>query len=326
MKKGLFLLVLFLMALPSVASDDVLKGDVDGDGKVNISDVSALIDYVLTRDATTIDLLNADVDDDGEIGIADVADLIDLILQIEPEPQESIETITIGDVTFNMVLVEGGTFEMGATPEQEIDSRYYPHCYPVHEVTLSSYSIGQTEVTQALWVAVMGSNPSYFSDDLSCPVEQVTWYDCKSFIAKLNELTGKTFRLPTEAEWEFAARGGNKSMGYRFSGSNDLDAVAWTGDNAEGMTHPVGQKAPNELGLNDMTGNVIEFCQDWYGYDYYSISPSINPTGPTSGDRRIKRGGGFWDNSYNGAGFAVAMRNYSDQTYSFRHTGLRLAL
>lgn len=325
MKKVMFLVALFLMVLPLGANAQTLKGDVDGNGKVTISDVTVLIDYLLTQDASTIDLLNADLDDDGTVGIADVVELIDVILRMQPEPQ-NIETITLGDVSFNMVLVEGGTFLMGATEEQEINQLWYPHCYPVHEVTLSSFSIGETEVTQALWVAVMGSNPSYFNDDLTRPVEQVTWNDCQTFINKLNQLTGKTFRLPTEAEWEFAARGGNESVGYRYSGSNDIDAVAWTADNSESTTHPVRLKAPNELGLYDMTGNIQEFCQDWYGFDYYSVSPTINPTGPTSGDRRIKRGGGFWDSVGDGQIFAVANRSMSYDTYSFRHTGLRLAL
>ncbi len=247
------------------------------------------------------------------------------------EDTTQTETFTVNGVSFTMVGVEGGTFTMGATDEQGIPEEVYGFaaysmCFPTHQVTLSSYSIGETEVTQELWAAVMGNNPSYFADDLTRPVEQVSWIDCQTFIAKLNQLTGKTFRLLTEAEWEFAARGGNKSMGYQYSGSNNIDEVAWYEGNSENSTHPVGLKSPNELGLYDMTGNVMEWCQDWYGMDYYSVSPLTNPTGPSTGDKRIVRGGSFYDIINKGFEFAVALRNYMSPTYSFRHTGLRLAM
>ena len=241
------------------------------------------------------------------------------------------ETFTVNGVSFNMVGIEGGTFTMGATDEQGIPEEFYGFalysmCFPTHQVTLSSYSIGETEVTQELWAAVMGNNPSYFADDLTRPVEQVSWIDCQTFIAKLNQLTGKTFRFLTEAEWEFAARGGNKSMGYQYSGSNNIDEVAWYEGNSENSTHPVGLKSPNELGLYDMTGNVMEWCQDWYGMDYYSVSPLTNPTGPSAGNKRIVRGGSFYDIINKGFEFAVALRNFMSPTNSFRHTGLRLAM
>jgi formylglycine-generating enzyme required for sulfatase activity len=176
---------------------------------------------------------------------------------------------------------------------------------PVHEVTLSSYSIGQTEVTQELWTAVMGYNPSYvdqydnFINPLG-PVEKMSWDECMEFIDRLNELTGLTFRLPTEAEWEFAARGGNRSKHYRYPGSRYLNEVAWNEDNANhwqggGVNGPqtVALLLPNELGLYDMGGNVRELCQDWYGP--YSAEPQINPTGPETGDQRVTRGGSFAD-------------------------------
>ena len=324
MKKISFLFVLFILALPLCASADVLKGDVDGDGEVSISDASTLIEYLLTDDATGISLENADVDNNGEVDIADVARLIDILLTMPPAHQ--VETFTINGVSFKMITVEGGTFSMGATPEQGIpNNEYFSVCYPVHEVTLSTFSIGETEVTQALWQAVMGNNPSYFADDLNRPVEQVSWNVCQAFVTKLNELTGRNFRLPTEAEWEFAARGGVKSKGYRFSGSDDLNAVGWYNGNSMGTTQPVAMLAPNELGLYDMSGNVHEFCQDWYDQYYYNESPSTNPTGPDSGDYRVKRGGSIWDGAH-GYMFVVAMRNYSLPSYSFRHTGLRIAL
>ena len=198
---------------------------------------------------------------------------------------------SIGNVRFEMVRVEGGTFTMGATAEQGSD--VYNDEKPAHQVTLSSYSIGKTEVTQALWQAVMGSNPSNFKGS-NLPVEEVSWEDCQTFIRKLNALTGKNFRLPTEAEWEFAARGGNNSRGYKYSGSNTLSNVAWYTDNSSSTTHPVATKASNELGIYDMSGNVWEWCSDWHGS--YSSSSQYNPTGPNSGSYRVGRGG-CW-NSY----------------------------
>ena len=157
----------------------------------------------------------------------------------------------VNGVSFEMARVEGGTFRMGATSEQEDEADSDET--PVHSVTLSGYYIGKTEVTQALWQAVMGSNPSRFKGS-DLPVECVSWNDCQEFIKKLNRLTGRNFRLPTEAEWEFACRGGNNSRGYKYSGSNDIDNVAWYWDNSGEKTHPVGTKAPNELGIYDMSG------------------------------------------------------------------------
>ena len=188
-------------------------------------------------------------------------------------------TFTVGGVQFKMIAVEGGTFTMGATSEQGNDA--YDWEKPAHAVTLSGYSIGETEVTQALWLAVMGSNPSYFSGNQK-PVEEVSWNDCQNFIKKLNELTGEHFRLPTEAEWEFAARGGIKSQGYKYAGSNSADEVA-ADHNSD-----VATKKANELGLYDMSGSVLEWCNDWY--DDYSSSSQTNPTGPNSGEKRVLRG------------------------------------
>ena len=188
----------------------------------------------------------------------------------------------------NMVYVSGGTFTMGGTSEQGSD--IYDDEKPTHSVTLSSYYVCKYEVTQALWRAVMGSNPSNFKGD-NLPVENVSWDDCQTFINRLNSYTGRNFRLPTEAEWEFAARGGNYSRHYKYSGSNYIGDVAWYGDNSGNRTHPVGTKQPNELGLYDMSGNVYEWCSDWYG-SYSSYSQS-NPTGPNSGSFRVLRGGSW---------------------------------
>ena len=185
----------------------------------------------------------------------------------------------------NMVYVEGGTFMMGATSEQGSDA--YTFEKPAHSVTLSNYYIGKYEVTQAEWQAVMGSNPSRFKGD-NKPVENVSWIDCQTFISKLNAKTGLIFRLPTEAEWEYAARGGNKSKGYKYSGSDYIGDVAWYTSNSGYKTHAVGTKQPNELGLYDMIGNVGEWCGDWYGS--YSSSSQTNPTGANSGSHRVIRG------------------------------------
>ena len=233
-------------------------------------------------------------------------------------PSSQDRSFTVGGVTFKMIAVEGGTFTMGATSEQGSDA--YSDEKPTHSVTLSSYSIGETEVTQALWQAVMGSNPSYFSGS-NKPVEEVSWDDCQDFIRRLNALTGENFRLPTEAEWEYAARGGNKSRGYKYAGSNTIGNVAWYGDNSGSQTHNVATKSPNELGLYDMSGNVWEWCQDWYGD--YSSGSQTNPTGPSSGSYRVDRGG-CW--SYNAWYCRVSCRfNYTPDSRIF-NLGLRLAL
>lgn len=205
-------------------------------------------------------------------------------------------TFNVNGVEFTMVYVEGGTFMMGS---DNVDVDYVDvDCNesPVHQVTLSDYYIGETEVTQALWQTVMGSNPSYFKGN-NLPVEQVSWYDCQDFIGRLNQITGENFSLPTEAQWEFAARGGNYSKGYKYSGSNDIDAVAWYVDNAYDVqdmgTRPVATKQANELGIYDMSGNVGEWCWDWVGR--YSSAAVTDPTGPSSGSYRVIRGAGWVD-------------------------------
>ncbi|MBE6317245.1 MAG: hypothetical protein E7078_11505 [Bacteroidales bacterium] len=294
-----------------------MRGDVDADGKVTISDVTALIDYLLSGNASGIVLSNADCDQDGNVTINDVTTLIDYLLSGNwPGEQE----FTVGSVTFKMIDVEGGTFTMGFTGDTP--SSEEENALPAHQVTLSSYSIGETEVTQALWVAVMGSNPSYYTGDTSRPVESVSWNACQEFITKLNQMTGKTFRLPTEAEWEFAARGGNMSHGYTYAGSNTLDDVAWnSNNNSANTTQPVGQKSPNELGLYDMSGSVWEWCNDYY--DVYSANAQTNPTGPTSGSDRVARGGAFFNNQ---GSHRVWFRNHSSAGQVADGLGFRLAL
>ena len=208
------------------------------------------------------------------------------------QPESRNRIIQVGNVQFEMVYVEGGTFRMGATEEQGRDA--WDNEKPVHRVTLSSYLIGKHEVTQALWEEVMGSNPSHNKQGGDYPVECVSWNDCQEFIEKLNARTGMMFRLPREAEWEYAARGGDRSKGYKYAGSNNLNEAGWYGDNSR-HTHPVGEKKPNELGLYDMSGNVWEWCQDWYG-DYMEESQT-NPTGLQSGRIRVLRGGSYWNDA-----------------------------
>jgi formylglycine-generating enzyme required for sulfatase activity len=183
-----------------------------------------------------------------------------------------------------MVFVKGGSFQMGSGNGGSDEK-------PVHPVTLSDFYIGKYEVTQKQWSDVMGSNPSVFRDCDNCPIENVSWYDIQEFLQKLNAKTGKNYRLPTEAEWEFAARGGIQNRGYTYSGSNSIGDVAWYNSNASSKTHPVGQKQPNELGIFDMSGNVWEWCSDWYDEKYYNTSPTFNPKGPSGGNYHSLRGG-----------------------------------
>ena len=194
----------------------------------------------------------------------------------------------ISQIEANMVYVEGGTFTMGSTSEKSKN-----HEKLAHAVMLSSFRINKYVVTQEEWVAVMGNNPSKYEYDRGCPVEQISWNTAQKFIGKLNNMTGGNYRLPTEAEWEYAARGGNKSKRYRYSGGDDYGKVAWYEGNSKAHPHPVGQKQPNELGLYDMSGNVWEWCSDWYHQEYYANSPSQNPKGPSIGKERVLRGGAF---------------------------------
>lgn len=238
--------------------------------------------------------------------------------QEEVEDVSSTSNVVLDSLITNIVYVSGGTFTMGATSEQGSDAEDDEK--PTHSVTVSSFYICKYEVTQAIWNAVMGATPSYFEGD-DLPVTYVDFNDCQKFIRKLNALTGKNFRLPTEAEWEFAARGGNKSRGYKYAGSNNIGDVAWYDDNSGGEVCPVGTKSPNELGLYDMSGNVWEWCQDWYG-DYSSASQT-NPTGAGSGSYRVLRGGSWPDYARRCRSSFRCYYAPDDPHYTF---GLRLVL
>ena len=221
-------------------------------------------------------------------------------------------------ITIDMVKVKVGSFKMGATTEMQ---NPYDDEKPVHKVILTNdYYMGKYEVTQALWQAVMGSNPSYFKGD-DLPVEQVSWDDCQEFISKLNSMTGRKFRLPTEAEWEYAARGGRKSKGYQYSGSSNISDVAWYDGNSGNKTHPVGTKQANKLGIYDMSGNVWEWCQDWHGS--YVSSSLTNPAGAVSGSNRVYRGGSWCSLAGN---CRSSCRECDTLGYCYINLGFRLVL
>ena len=216
------------------------------------------------------------------------------------EPAAKPETFTIDSVTFTMLGIEGGTFTMGAameTPET------YPDELPAHKVTLSSFMLGETEVTQALWEAVMDYNPSCFQYP-DFPVDNVSWEECQDFISRLNELTHKHFRLPTEAEWEYACRGGNTNHHTRFCGSDTLDIVGWNKGNCK-EPHPVRRLQPSLLGLYDMSGNVWEWCSDYYAP--YPEGNVVNPQGPAEGNYHVCRGG-CWSGGEKGCSPSIRSR------------------
>ena len=235
------------------------------------------------------------------------------------------------DILENMIFVQGGTFQMGSNNGGSDEK-------PIHEVYVSDFYIGKTEVTQKEWNDVMGNNPSHFKGD-NLPVEQVRWYDALEFCNKKSEQEGLTrcytgslynikcnfnangYRLPSEAEWEYAARGGNKSKGYKYSGSNNVGDVAWYKNDSDKKTHPVGTKKANELGIYDMSGNVWEWCNDWYNKKYYKNSPWNNPKGSSSGSRRVKRGGSV---RFHSSSCFTAVRSSYFPLYTYGIIGFRI--
>lgn len=303
MKKILFSLLAFC-ALNAAAQSEIIMGDMNGDGVLSVEDVTLLTSTLLgERDLITYTCL----------------------------PDPTIQSYTVNGVTFKMKLVEHGTFLMGSMDGETREQ-------PVHSVTISKdYYIGQTEVTQGLWYAVMGQKPTsdgpkweagYGMGD-KYPAYRISRNDCQEFITKLNKLTGQNFRMPTEAEWEFAAKGGNKSKGYIYSGSNTIADVAWYSENANKVgtsspdygSHRVATKLSNELGLYDMSGNVYEFCSDLYGP--YSEGAVTDPVGPESGSNYVYRGG-CWSNDATNS--RAAYRISASPTLRSYNIGLRLAL
>jgi len=279
-----FFLMMLLTATAQVAwSQEGVYGDVNGDGLVNASDLEEIVAII-----------------NGE--------------KRGPQPTgiEVIDTLPR-----DMIAVAGGTFTMGATADQGSDT--YEDESPVHEVTLSSFKLCRIEVTQALWEAVMGSNPSETVGAL-LPVTNVSWDDCQSFITRLNEMTGHHYRLPTEAEWEYAARGGDVGTATMYAGSDVADEVAWYSDNSGNTVHAVAGKKANELGLHDMSGNVNEWCNDWYGS--YSEEAVTDPQGPESGTFRVFRGGAW---NYVVASCRCSIRIGFTPAYTVANVGLRLA-
>ena len=271
-----------------------------------------------SKEASEASVSNENLDDQD-------SETVEVESKIEPEkayvavhPMDNGFIQQVNNISFQMRKVDGGSFYMGATSEQDYEAENDE--YPAHLVELSSYYIGVCEVTRELWMYVMYGSSKYNGDNSA--VKNVTWNECQTFIGKLNKLTGKNYRLPTEAEWEYAARGGNMSNDYMYSGGNFIGDVAWYNGNSTDRKS-VGQKLSNELGLYDMSGNVLEWCSDWYGEDYYSKSPTLNPRGPQSGTDKVMRGGSF----YSSAEFCrVSNRGFFSPSQSQGgRVGLRLA-
>ncbi|MDI9337151.1 MAG: SUMF1/EgtB/PvdO family nonheme iron enzyme [Alphaproteobacteria bacterium] len=224
----------------------------------------------------------------------------------------------------NFIFVKGGVFSMGSDltlfNNDELDNDFETPSQIVH---IDDFYISKYCVTQSVWVSVMNHNPSCFKNqpnNESFPVEQVSWKDCQLFLSKLNNLKHINLRLPTEAEWEFAAKGGHESLGYKYAGSNEIKEVAWYHQNSKCTTHPIGLKIPNELGLFDMSGNVWEWCADWF--DVYNPDAKINPSGPIKGADKVLKGGSWLGNDKE---CRITNRNFDKPTGKRSNTGFRIA-
>ena len=240
--------------------------------------------------------------------------------QKETSPRALTEKLSNG-LAFEMAYVEGGVFSMGSADEHA----FYDE-QPIHDVKLDSFYIGKYPVSQAMWNGIMSDGPALSNGDAR-PVEMVSWEDVQVFIQKLNEVTGKPYRLPTEAEWEYAARGGQQGHGYKYAGSNKLEEVGWYVRNSDGGKKPVGRKKPNELGIYGLSGNVLEWCQDWYSGDYYEACRKQgvveNPQGPSEGAFRVLRGGSWYLEALR---CRSTYRHYDPPGSRFTDMGFRLAL
>ena len=302
--KRILILTCFLLSFQLMAQDIACFKTLFEDGKTALALGNKALALKRWRIALTCD-------------DATYSDKQNLQKLIDKTENSAVEETATNDA-FDMVFVQSGSFNMGSN-NGKADEK------PIHTVSLSDFYIGKSEVTQKQWRAVMGTDPPElkFVGCDNCPVESVSWNDIQEFLTKLNQRNpSKHYRLPTEAEWEFAARGGNKSNGYIYSGSNSLNDVAWNTSNSGSKTHEVGGLQANELGIFDMTGNVWEWCSDWYGEKYYSISPSQNPTGPSSGTYRVLRGGSWFDVSGN---CRVACRYWVSPTARVIDFGFRVA-
>lgn len=238
--------------------------------------------------------------------------------------QDSVVRVQVADgVEMEMVWVEGGSFTMGSNATPKGVKLTYALARPEHRVTVDGYFIGRYEVTQGLWQAVMGENPSKFKGSANLPVESVSWTEAQEFAMRLSQMTGRRFRLPSEAEWEYAARGGSKSQRNPYAGCNrnQLDNHGWYCVNSDGATHAVGQLQPNELGLYDMSGNVAEWCQDWV--EAYTSEEQTNPRGPRQGENRVLRGGHYNSTS---AACTVYDRGWYLPSGKYELYGLRIVM
>ncbi|MBR1475498.1 MAG: SUMF1/EgtB/PvdO family nonheme iron enzyme [Muribaculaceae bacterium] len=309
--KRLLFYCLITFCLSSVARATSV-GDVTGDGQVDIADVNAVINAMLGKAASAEQQAASDVTGDGLVDIADVNAVINAMLG-KVQPLDALAQLEA-----DMVRVEGGTFDMG-TPADAAAPCAHAWERPVHQVTLPSFMVCKHEVTQALWQAVMGSNPSTFRGERR-PVETVSWHDAQMFVQRLVEKTGKPYRLLTEAEWEYAARGGAHHSDALYAGGDDLAQVAWYSANAAGETHPVGQLQPNALGLYDMSGNVLEWVEDTHA-DVYAAWPAANQYVVEGRDPVVRGGSWRWGGNYCRVGY----RGYFPATASNSYLGLRLA-
>ena len=325
MLSRLFLLaILIFSCLASVAQSKKMQIEILQHQKDSLNAIIANERWAYSQEKDALNKSMAQKDSKINSLMSDVKAKNDQVLSIQKQLQVLRDSIALlqrellakNRLPFEpeMVFVEGGTFQMGSELGDADEQ-------PVHAVTLSSIYIGKYEVTQKQWLEVMGSNPSYFTNCDQCPVEYVSWNDVQDYIQRLNAQTGKQYRLPTEAEWEFAARGGLEGKGYVYSGSNDLQEVGYFYDNSNGDIHGVGNKRPNELGIFDMSGNVWEWCNDWY--EAYGSNPVKNPQGPASGNARVLRGGGW----YSDAQYCrSASRDWYNPDGRFNSLGFRLVL